>query len=86
MKTIRLTSKRQATFPKELCEEMKLEPGDTVLVEAKVVDGKRVWVLRPAKSYDRKWFGALRRYGKGKPHDMDSVRESIRKARKSGRI
>ncbi len=85
MKTIRLTSKRQATFPKELCEEMKLEPGDSVQVDARIVDGERVWVLRPAKNADRKWLGALRRYGKGKPHDMGSIRESIRKARKSGR-
>ncbi len=30
------------------------------------------------------WCGALRRYGK--PHDMESVRESIRKARKRGHI
>ncbi len=84
MKTIRLTSKRQATFPKELCEEMKLEPGDTVQVDARIVDGERVWVLRPAKGADRKWLGALARYAKGKRHDMKSIRESIRKARKRG--
>ena len=46
MTTIRLTSKRQATLPRALCDEMHLEAGDAVLVDAKVVDGERVWVLR----------------------------------------
>ncbi len=32
------------------------------------------------------WFGALRRYGKGKPHDMESIRESIWKACKRSHI
>ncbi len=87
MKSIRLTAKRQATFPKELCEDMKLEPGDTVLVDQKVVDGERVWVLRPAREIDTSWFGCLRRYGKRKKrHDMESIRKSIAKAMKHGRI
>ena len=86
MKTIRLTSKRQATFPRELCEEMNLEPGDAILVGAKVEDGERVWILRPAKDAHRGWFAALHRYAEGKRHDMESVRESTRKARRRGRI
>jgi hypothetical protein len=27
------------------------------------------------------WFGGLKAYAKGKPHDMDSIRESIAKGR-----
>ena len=86
MKTIRLTSKRQATFPKELCEDMDLRPGDSILIDQRTVDGERVWVLRPAREIDTSWFGSLRRYGKGKPHDMESIRASIGKAMKRGRI
>lgn len=88
MKTIKLTSKRQATFPKELCEEMKLRPGDSVIVDPKIVDGERVWVVRPVRPVrvvETSWFGSLRRYAKGKPHDMESIRAGIAKARKRGR-
>ena len=86
MKTIRLTAKRQATFPLKLCEDMDLGPGDSVLVDERIVDGERVWVLRPVRDAHQGWFGALRRYAKGKPHDMDAVRKSIGKARKHGRL
>jgi bifunctional DNA-binding transcriptional regulator/antitoxin component of YhaV-PrlF toxin-antitoxin module len=85
MKAIKLTSKRQATFPRDLCEAMGLEPGDAVLVEEKVVDGERLWVLRRAKDIDWSWFGSLRQYAKGKPHDMGSIRASIGKALGRGR-
>jgi len=86
MATIRLTSKRQATLPRALCEEMRLEPGDAVLVDAKVVDGERVWVLRPVSDAHPEWFGSLRDYARGKPHGMKAVRRSIDKARKDGTL
>jgi bifunctional DNA-binding transcriptional regulator/antitoxin component of YhaV-PrlF toxin-antitoxin module len=86
VKRIRLTSKRQATFSKELCEEMGLEPGDSLLADARVVDGERVWIVRSARDAAQGWFAALRRYARGKRHDMKSVRASMRKARKSGRV
>ena len=86
MPTIRLTAKRQATLPRALCEDMNLEPGDTLLVEAKTVDGERVWVLTPAKDANMAWFGSLKRYAKGKSHHMNTVRKSIRTARKHGKI
>lgn len=86
MTTIRLTSKRQATLPRALCDEMHLEAGDAVLVDAKVVDGERVWVLRSVSGDRPEWFGSLRDYARGKPHGMRAVRRSIDKARKDGRL
>jgi len=44
---ITLTSKRQATFPMEVCEAMRLMPGDRL----ELVAGPRSdeWVLRPIR-------------------------------------
>jgi bifunctional DNA-binding transcriptional regulator/antitoxin component of YhaV-PrlF toxin-antitoxin module len=86
MTLIRLTAKRQATLPKRLCEEMSLRPGDSLVVDERVLDGKRVWLLSPADRIETPWFASLKRYGKGKRHDMQSVRESIAKARRDGRL
>lgn len=85
MTVIRLTAKRQATLPKRLCEEMSLRPGDTLVVDERVLDGRRVWLLSPADRIDTPWFASLKRYGEGKRHDMKSVRESIAKARRKER-
>jgi bifunctional DNA-binding transcriptional regulator/antitoxin component of YhaV-PrlF toxin-antitoxin module len=82
MTVIRLTAKRQATLPKRLCEQMNLQPGDALVVEEEAVAGRRVWRLSPADDVETPWFGSLKRYGKGKRHDMDSVRRSIAKARR----
>jgi bifunctional DNA-binding transcriptional regulator/antitoxin component of YhaV-PrlF toxin-antitoxin module len=81
---IKLTSKRQATLPRRLCEEMNLKPGDSIEVQPYAVEGERVWLLRPRPHEVREtpeWYGCLRRYAQGKPHDMQSVRKSIEKAR-----
>ena len=86
MTVIRLTAKRQATLPKRLCEEMSLQPGDALVVDERVVDGRRVWLLSPADGIETPWFARLKRYGKGKRHDMESVRESIARARRDDRI
>jgi len=48
MSTIRLTAKRQATFPKALCEELNVQPGDSLVVQRSSIEGEDVWVLRPA--------------------------------------
>jgi hypothetical protein len=51
------------------------------------IDRKRVWLSSPADRIETpRWFACLKRYGKGKRHDMKSVRESIAKARRDGRI
>ena len=86
MTAIRLTAKRQATLPKRLCEDMHLKPGDALLVDATVVDGKKVWVMRPATEVETPWFGSLRRYAKAKGHDMRSIRKSVERARSRGAL
>jgi bifunctional DNA-binding transcriptional regulator/antitoxin component of YhaV-PrlF toxin-antitoxin module len=85
MTVIRLTAKRQATLPKQLCEEMSLRPGDALIVDQRMVDGRRVWLLRPADQIETPWFGSLKRYGHGKRHDMQSVRASIARGRRRER-
>ena len=59
MGTIRLTSKRQATLPRELCEEMHIGPGDLILVEKVEHDGQSVWCLRPSRPETPPWFGEV---------------------------
>ncbi|NQT54561.1 AbrB/MazE/SpoVT family DNA-binding domain-containing protein [bacterium] len=86
MPTIKLTSKRQATFPRAVCEEMNLRPGDRIELEPAEVDGQQVWVLRPKEPLEMPWFGRFREYARGKPHDMKSIRKSIAEARKRGDI
>ncbi|HET7294244.1 MAG TPA: hypothetical protein VFM88_17605 [Vicinamibacteria bacterium] len=85
MTLIRLTTKRQATLPRQLCEEMRLRPGDSLVVADRIVDGRRVWLLRPADRIDTPWFARLKRYAKNKRHDLRSVRRSIERARRDGR-
>jgi len=86
MSAMRLTTKRQATLPKTLCEEMGVRAGDAIEVEKAVVNGKQVWCLRPnIEERAPAWFGQLRRFARGKPHDMESIRKSIEEARKRGR-
>ncbi len=82
MATIKLTSKRQATFTKETCEALGVGPGDTIELERGVVDGRNVFFLQPKKP-ERPWLGFL----KGKirhveDHSMEAIRASIAKGRK----
>lgn len=82
---IKITSKRQATFPRALCEAMHLEPGASVEVEEREVDGERVWVLSPAPPPDvPKWVGSLSRYAKGRALSMDEIRQKIMEAMARG--
>ncbi len=82
VQTIKLTSKRQATFPAELCRELHLKSGDRLVLERREIDGKPAWVIRPASPEPESWFGALRSFASGKSHSMDDIRQSI--GRKSG--
>ena len=45
-----------------------------------------MWLLSPADRIETPWFACLKRYGKGKRHDMQSLRESIAKTRRDGRL
>lgn len=82
--TIKLTSKRQATFPVQLCREMGIKPGDDLVLERKETDEGLVWILRTQPRHSSSWFGRLNRYSKGKSHDMEAIRESIGSSLGSG--
>ncbi len=83
VKKLKMTTKRQVTFPVEVCESLGLAPGDELVLDAHVCRGDRVWILRPAKSPNRDWMYALRRYAQGREHSLEAVRRSIA-ARKPG--
>jgi len=59
MPTLRMTAKRQATFPRSVCEALGVGPGDDLELEARVLDGETVWILRP-KRVDWSWIGSVR--------------------------
>ena len=75
--TIKLTSKRQATFPFQVCKELGISAGDNLILERKKIDGEFTWVLKPLKKIETKWFAGLQKYATGKEHDMKSIRASI---------
>jgi len=77
IETIKLTSKRQATFPAELCKELGVKPGDKLVLGRHIIDGKAAWVLHPPSSVDLSWQGALREFAEGKSDDMGNIRDSI---------
>ena len=81
MQTIKMTSKRQATFPVELCEDMNIVPGDELTLELLMVDGKASWILR-RKELKMEWVGALKKYARNRSHDMIDIRGSIERGRK----
>lgn len=82
MSIIRITSKRQATLPKALCDEMGVQPGDSLSVERTSVDDQDTWVIRPVESARKpRWVGSLKKYASDKTHDMESVRKSIEEGR-----
>ncbi len=79
VKVIKMTSKRQATLPARVCEELDLAPGSEILLERRKIDGHPAWLLRTPSTMDTPWYGALQRYAKGRSHDMESIRRSIAK-------
>jgi bifunctional DNA-binding transcriptional regulator/antitoxin component of YhaV-PrlF toxin-antitoxin module len=84
MTTIKLTVKRQATLPLELCKELNLEPGSAIGVQKRIIDGKAVWCLEPVCEPDLSWMGRFKKEARGKKHDMGSIRRSIQRARRKG--
>lgn len=80
---IKLSSKRQATFPKQVCESLGLQPGDEILLDHRMEPDGEVWLLKPAEPESRSWLGSLRDYAVDKPHNMDAVRRSIARGRGS---
>ena len=78
--TVRLTSKRQATFPAQLCRELGVEAGDDLILERKKIDGDVAWILKPKKRIESKWFGTFQKDAGRKKHDMVSIRASVGKS------
>ena len=77
MPAITLTSKRQATFPRQVCDDLNLLPGDVIELEPAELAGERVWVLRPQKPPQRPWLGCLAAKTAVTDHSLESVRASI---------
>ena len=82
IETLKMTSKRQATFPLRVCEALGVGPGSEIILERRKIDGKPAWLLKTKTSTENKWFGALKRYARGKRHDMQSIRKNIARSRK----
>ena len=64
MTTIKLTAKRQATFPSDVCDALGVKPGDRIALEEQTRKGERVWVLKPVREPKRPWLFALAKYAK----------------------
>lgn len=64
MTTIKLTAKRQATFPAEVCAALGVKAGDRIELESRTQGRGRVWVLKPVTSTARPWFGILNKYAR----------------------
>lgn len=81
MLKVKMTSKRQATFPKQVCDSLGVQPGEDLLLDRQIENDQEVWVLIPAKRVSRPWLGSLREYASGKDHDLDKIRESVFRSR-----
>ena len=81
--TVRMTAKRQATFPRETCESLGLKPGDQIELESRIEEGTKVWVLRPRPRRTRDWVGSLGSLAKTvADHSLTAIRDSIAEGRK----
>jgi len=82
MSVIKLTSKRQATFPAELCRQLGVGPGDSLILEAVDHDSKPVWILRPAHRERPSWLGRLKRYARnaGEPWSRERHGDAVERA------
>lgn len=81
MTTLKLTSKRQATFPASTCEELGVGPGDQLELEKIRVRGKDVWVLRKQEPLSLPWLEITRPWVKRKNHDWETIKSEIESAR-----
>lgn len=81
--SITLTSKRQATFPAEVCEGLGVAPGDKIDLIPKIENGEKLWLLKKHQAPSRPWLGQLSQYSKNAAsHSIEDIRESIRSQRK----
>ncbi|MFZ4396932.1 MAG: hypothetical protein ACOYOU_15060 [Kiritimatiellia bacterium] len=80
--TIKLTGKRQATFPVAVCESLGVGAGDRLVLTSMNVKGRTVWIIEPPQPDDSAWFGVLHKYVRGRSHDMSAIRASIADGRR----
>lgn len=78
-----MTSKRQVTFPVSICDELKIRPGESIVIDRREIDDNPVWGLIRSKQEGMPWFGAFRSYATDKSNDMSDIRDSM--GRKSQR-
>ncbi len=64
MPTIKITAKRQATFPSEVCDALGVKPGDSIALEEQVRKGERIWVLKPVREAKHSWLFSLSKYAR----------------------
>jgi len=83
MGAVKMTWKRQVTFPRDVCRKFGLAPGDRLIVRDAKVDGEQVVLLKkesPARTDPGpSVFGSLKKYAVGKSHSMADIRKSIAK-------
>jgi bifunctional DNA-binding transcriptional regulator/antitoxin component of YhaV-PrlF toxin-antitoxin module len=77
---IKLTTKRQATFPVAVCDELRLAPGDEIVLERRRLSGETVWILRCGTS-DWSWIGSVKPRRRVS-HDIGPIRASIARGRR----
>ena len=82
MATIKLTAKRQATFPAEVCKELGVESGDSLEITPLHHGNQIVWVLKAMVKTKPKWMGALKQYAKNakKPWTREEHGEATARA------
>ena len=83
---IKLTSKRQATFPAETCTALGVGPGDTLEIQSRLINGEQVWVMKQATAPDFSWVGSLKGKSVVTDHSMETIRASIAAGRNRKRL
>jgi len=83
---VRMTSKRQVTFPAAVCESLSVYPGDTLTLQDARVNGRKVWILEPPSTAQTPaWMGSLRAYAERKEtHAISAIRSAIARKRGAG--
>lgn len=81
---MRLTSKRQVTFPLATCLALGIKPGDAIDVELVTGESGYHWVLKPKLKRERPWLGMLKKYAiNANDHSMEAIRASIQRGRQT---
>jgi len=64
MATIKLTAKRQATLPVEVCRDLGVTSGDFLELLPLQYENRMVWALRPVAKLKSPWIGSLSKYAR----------------------